>query len=315
MNDAPVLMVASETGQRLNDRLADLPSVDIIDVPADAPWAAILQADILWASPLRGWRNRQKPAGWPGRLRWAQIASTGIDAFPEWFFEGLPVACTRGNNAAPIAEYVMLAILSVAKSWDDVRVTAMEEWRPNRILRQIQGDTIVILGLGAIGSAVAQRALAFGMNVIGVRRTDRPPPAGVRLETDLSSALAQADQLVVALPATGETHKMIGRDAFRSLKRGAHLINVARGAIVNHDDLLEALDEGILSAATLDVTDPEPLPAGHPLYTHPKVRLTPHISWSNRQHAEGLAARFIANLERYRAREPLADLVVPQRGY
>jgi phosphoglycerate dehydrogenase-like enzyme len=132
---------------------------------------------------------------------------------------------------------------------------------------------------------------------------------------DFDHLLAEADHLVVAAPATRETRGLLGRDAFAKVKRGVHLVNVARGELVDQDALREALDDGRVACASLDTVDPEPLPEGHWLYTHPKVRLSPHISWSAPGALDRLVAPFVENLGRYRRGEPLVGLVDVAAGY
>jgi phosphoglycerate dehydrogenase-like enzyme len=132
------------------------------------------------------------------------------------------------------------------------------------------------VGIGAIGAATAKRALAFDMQILAYRRTRSPSPLpNVDLVSGLDELLGASDHIVVAAPATPATYHLFDANAFARMKRGAHLINVSRGALVDQDALLKALDDESLAMATLDVTDPEPLPAGHPLYAHPRVRVSP----------------------------------------
>jgi phosphoglycerate dehydrogenase-like enzyme len=312
------LVIASQMGSDFDHLLSGAGGLDIIPVPAEAPAHAALDADILWATPLGGWAKMAAPmpGSWPGRLRWAQIASAGIDAFPSWFFDRLPVACTRGNNATPIAEYVVLSVLAHAKSWDEIRIHAAADWRHMRTLRRIEETTIAVLGLGAIGTEIVKRALAFDMKVRILRRsTGAPAPPGTTACNSVAEAVAGADHVVVALAYTRETDNLIDRSAFRAMTPGVHIVNIARGPIIDHDALREALDEGIVAHATLDVTHPEPLPAGHPLYTDPRVDITPHISWSNLENAERVSMKFLENIKRYRSGLPIEGLVEPARGY
>ncbi len=127
--------------------------------------------------------------------------------------------------------------------------------------------------------------------------------------------LAEADHLVVAAPATPQTRRLLDREAFARMKPGVHLVNVARGELVDQDALREALDEGRVARASLDVVEPEPLPAGHWLYTHPRVRLSPHTSWSGPGALDRLLDPFLSNLRRYLADEPLQGQVDVELGY
>ena len=170
--------------------------------------------------------------------------------------------------------------------------------------------------MGAIGTEIARRALAFDMEVVGYRRRPLPAPVdGMTIVTSLPELLARADHVVVAAPATPETHHLLGAEELALMQPTAHLINIARGTLLDQDALLAALDADGIAAASLDVTDPEPLPAGHPLYGHPKVRLSPHISWAGPQGIGGSLVVFVDNVRRYRAGEPLHGLVDVAAGY
>jgi phosphoglycerate dehydrogenase-like enzyme len=137
----------------------------------------------------------------------------------------------------------------------------------------------------------------------------------VRFAPDFPALIAEADHLVLALPLTARTRHILDAAALALAKPTLHVVNVARGGLINDDALLAALDEGRIAAASLDVTEPEPPPAGHPYYSHQKVRLTPHISWADKTSAERLNDKIIANFEHYLRGEPLEDIVDPVRGY
>jgi phosphoglycerate dehydrogenase-like enzyme len=153
------------------------------------------------------------------------------------------------------------------------------------------------------------------MRVIANRRTSRPSPLpGIEL-VGFDALLARSDHLVIAAPDTRDTHHVIGRDALTRAKPGLHLVNVARGGLVDQDALRAALDDGRVSLASLDTVDPEPLPGGHWLYTHPRVRLSPHCSWAGPGALDRLLDPFLANLARWLAGEPLEGLVDVELGY
>lgn len=135
--------------------------------------------------------------------------------------------------------------------------------------------------------------------MIALRQSQAPFSAGVEAATDIHDLFARADHLVVAAPLTEATRHVINRDVLGSAKPGLHLINIARGGLLDQEALLEALDNGQIGLASLDVTEPEPLPDGHPLYTHPRVRLSPHTSAISTNSKEEIADTFLANLERY----------------
>jgi len=314
------LIVASQHDARVNERLlARAPGLTIVELPPGPVEALPAGASVLFSRPFAGprgeWRAAPAPRGWPFDLRWVQLSSVGIDAYPRWLFDGPVVTNARGTASGPIAEYVLAAILSAAKQMPDLWVHRAEDWQ-HRLLDAVEGRTLGLIGFGSIGRAVAVRAQAFGMQVLAHRRSRGPVDLpGVELAGSAVEVFARADHVVLAAPATEETHHLVNRHLLATARPGLHLVNVARGSLVDHDALVEALDAGRLALATLDVTDPEPLPAGHRLYTHPRVRLSPHSSPGTPAIFDRLADRFLHNLARFRAGEALVDIVDPARGY
>lgn len=253
------------------------------------------------------------PAGWPFNLKWVHLRSTGIDKYPDWIFDVPTVTVNRGGYAVPISEYVLAAMLSFAKHMPAIWALDSSGWR-NHQLADLSGQTLGIVGFGEIGKAIAQRALAFDMTVVGTRRS--PGPLGVEgvASLPLDALLRNSDHVVLSAPLTAETRGMIDAAALNLMKPGAHLINVGRGALLDTEALRTALD-GHLGGATLDVTDPEPLPDGHWLFTHPKVRISPHISGSSQQTRQRANDYFRDNLERYRNGVKLEGEVSRDLGY
>jgi len=313
------LVIASQLDPAVNTLLrAHASRPTLIDVPVDRPWQVAAEADVLLVRPAPAWRGHlhaAAPAGWPGRVRWVFSATTGVDFYPRWMLATSPVCCARGVASEEIAEYVIAAILAQTKNLDVIRARSIEQWQP-ATLGRVRGSTIGIVGLGSIGSAVASRALALGARVIAVRRRPIPSPVpGVTLLTSLVELIENSDHIVLALPATDETFALFDGKLLANAKPGAHLVNVARGTVLDQTALMNALDEGPLAYATLDVCEPEPLPAGHPLYTHPSVRLTPHVASLHESVNEALYAKIADNLDRHLRGEPLLDLVDPVAGY
>lgn len=311
------LVIATNLSPAQNQRLAAHWSRPRVIPYADerSVWEIPPEADLLFTF-FRGWRQAPAtaPAGWPFRLRWIQVAAAGIDAFPDWFFTGPAVTCGRGVAAVPLSEYIMAAILAHEKQFfDGARVQAAADWNV-RTLGRVEGRTLGLVGLGAINRAVVPRALTFGMTLLAVDRDTTAHPS-IEFVGSVAELAARSDHLVVAVPLTDETRGIIGAAVLADAKPGLHLINVARGELVDQEALLAALDSGRLGAATLDVTTPEPLPAGHPLYTHPRVRLTPHSGWSSDDNDDRLATKLLGNLDRFLAGEPLLDVVDGKRGY
>lgn len=311
------IIVASQFDPKVNALLAQRTGLAVRDVPP-GPLTALPQgADVLFALPApKGQTLLQTPppAGW-SEVRWVQLASVGIDYYPDWLFDGPVVTSARGTASVAIAEYVLAAIFTAAKHIPQIWLEQASDWR-RLTLGLVQGTTLGLYGFGSIGRALAQRALALGIKVLALRRSDEPFGVdGVERVGSLDQLLARSDHLVLAAPSTAETRHAISRAALAHARPGLHLINIARGNLVDHQALLDALNEGKVALATLDVTDPEPLPAGHAFYGHPRVRLSPHISPSTDQIVPALIDKFVLNLDRFRSGEPLTDVVDTARGY
>jgi phosphoglycerate dehydrogenase-like enzyme len=218
----------------------------------------------------------------------------------------------------PIAEYVLAVMLAFEKRLPEEWLTEPPpEWNVPQggPLGGLAGATLGLVGVGAIGTEVAKRALAFDMDVVAHRRSSSPMPLpGIRAAS-LEDVLAEADHLVVTAPATPETYHLIGEETLKLVKPGVHVVNIARGPLVDSDALMAAIDDGRVARASLDVAEGEPLPAGHPLYAHPGVRLTPHSSNSSTRTANRTVQMFTENLARYRAGQALEGLVDVAAGY
>lgn len=296
--------------QRVGERF---PQVEILRIPEEGPIPPEARGEVLltqsWGSPNLGEAVERG-------VRWVHTYGTGVNAFPFDALGDRALTCSRGASAAPIAEWVMAMLLNAEKQLPDSWVHEPPERWNLAFLGGLQSRTLGLVGLGGIGQAVARRALAFEMRVLALRRTPRPSPLeGVEIVTDLATLLEQADHLVIAAPATGETRHLLDRAAFAQVKRGVHVVNIARGELVDQEALREALDDERVSLASLDVVEPEPLPAGHWLYTHPKVRLSPHISWSGVDALDLLLDPFLENLGHFLADEPLEHHVDIELGY
>ncbi|MGO8873466.1 MAG: NAD(P)-dependent oxidoreductase [Acidimicrobiales bacterium] len=249
-------------------------------------------------------------------VRWVHVLGAGADGFPFDVLGDRLLTCSRGAAAPAIAEFVLAAMLAFEKHLPESWITGPVSDGNHAQLGGLAGRTLGVVGLGAIGTEVAVRGLAFRMHVEALRRTPVPPPVdGITLSPDLPTLLGRADHLVVAAPATPATRHLLDEAAFAAVKSGVHLVNVARGTLVDQDALLRALDDGRVARATLDVVDPEPLPEGHPLYSHPSVRLSPHISWSSPQTGRRTIECFKDNLTRFRTGAELFGVVDKEAGY
>lgn len=252
-------------------------------------------------------------------MRWLNSMIAGMDGWPLETLRERQVVVTNGAglNAITIAEYVLMGMLTVAKGYRAIaQAQDRHEWldkAPGTV--ELYGSKALLLGYGAIGQLVAQRLKAFEVEVVPVRRT--PDVAGRILGPDQWRArLGEFDWVILAVPATAQTERLIGAAELAAMKGSAVLLNVARGSIVDQDALVDALKEKRIAAAFLDVTDPEPLPADHPLWALDNAHITMHLSGraQTRMFQRG-AERFLENLARYRAGEPLLHQVDLVQGY
>ena len=290
------------------------PDVALVRIPEEGAPPPDVRGDVLLT---QAWGSPNLAEVMKRGVRWVHGYGTGVNEFPFEALAGVPLTCSRGASGIPIAEWVLAAMLAFEKRFPESFVNRPEDWKISG-LGGLFGRTLALIGLGGIGQAVAQRALPFGMRVFAMRRRGGASPVdGVRLVRSWKELLGEADHVVVAAPATPDTRHLVGRERFAEMKPGAHLVNVARGALVDQEALREALDSGTLAAATLDVAEPEPPPAGHWLYSHPRVRQSPHISWSMPGALELLLEPFLDNLARFQKGEALLarDRVDLTRGY
>jgi phosphoglycerate dehydrogenase-like enzyme len=251
------------------------------------------------------------------RLKWLNSVYAGVEAFPLDVLEQRGVMLTNGAgiNAVPIAEYVVMLMLTHAKDYRAVvRAQDRHEWlKDSPGKRELFGSKALILGYGAIGQEVEARLAAFGVEVAKVRRSAGP---GVLTPDEWRARLGEFDWIVIAVPATAETEHMIGAVELAAMKSNAVLVNVARGSVIDQAALVAALQEGQIGGALLDVTTPEPLPADHPLWGLDTAQVTMHLSGRAQNKVfERSAERFLVNLERYLKGERLEPLVDYAAGY
>lgn len=259
------------------------------------------------------------------RLAWVHASSAGVDRYVGVEgIEAVPVLTnSRGVHGPTIADHVFAMLLTLTR---DLRAYAAHQaqgvWQREGSQSSkpiaLQGRTLCVVGLGGIGTEVAQRAHGFGMRVIATRRGEDPGPsylARLGKPSDLLEFLAESDVVVLCVPLTAETEGLLGEAAFAAMKPGAYLVNIARGKVVQTDALLAALRSGRLAGACLDVTEPEPLPTGHPLWSFPNVVITPHVAANAELSAERGWALFVENVRRFDAGEALLNVVDLKAGY
>ncbi|MEN8261292.1 MAG: D-2-hydroxyacid dehydrogenase [Pseudomonadota bacterium] len=289
-----------------------------------ARWRGILgRADILF--DFDRVTGADLPEAAP-KVRWIQATKAGIgqDVKRHDYARRMPgtiFTTARGVHAQPLAEFCALAMLAFSRG-----LFTMTEGQRRRHWERfagtdLEGRTALVLGAGSIGAEVARFARVFGMRVVGIKRTVDGADASAKSFDELHgpaalrAMLPRADFLILAAPHTPETERIIGRTELALLPRGAVLVNVGRGALVDEAALVEALRSGHLGGAALDVFEQEPLPGDSPLWMMPNVLVSPHTaSISDRENAR-ITDLFCENLRRFLAHEPMLNVFDTGRLY
>lgn len=250
-------------------------------------------------------------------LKWLNTFMAGVEDWP------LALLCERGVtftngagvNDIAVAEYAILGMLVLAKKYHEVvRAQDRGEWLPDAPGKiELHGTRAMIVGAGSIGKRVAALLAPFHVEVTEVRRR---PAEGALGPDEWRGRLGEFDWVIVAVPATAATDRMFGAPEFAAMKRGASILNFARGSVIDHDALMDSVRSGHLGGAFLDVTDPEPLPAGHPLWKCDNIHITQHLSGRSQTALFARASeRFLENLALWHAGEPLIAQVDLTQGY
>lgn len=260
-------------------------------------------------------------------LKWIHSTAAGVAQlmYPELRQSGITVTNASGIFSVPMAEHTMGLILAMARNFpDSVRYQDQSKWsvqvlwdRPQQ-LTEINRSVLLIVGYGSIGRELARRAKAFDMSVWGVTRSgkgDRRYTEKIVPASQLNEALPSADYVVIAAPETSETKHLIGAEQIARMKRGARLINVARGSLLDESALIKALESGALGGAALDVTEAEPLPPQSPLWKAPNLFLTPHTSAISERLWLRETELFLKLLEEWFSGKELSNRVDFSRGY
>ncbi|MCM3786694.1 D-2-hydroxyacid dehydrogenase [Neobacillus mesonae] len=276
------------------------------------------------AEILVGWSRNHVDTllGQDSKLKWIQTWSAGVDYLPQAELNKRDILLTNtsGIHAIPISEMIFGLLLALSRKLKQAILNqANHEWNSNdEGMGELHGKTIVIAGVGEIGTATARIAEAFGMNVIGVRRSGKPAPHVAKMVTmdKLEEVLAEGDYIINILPLTEDTKLLFNEQTFAAMKTGACFVNVGRGATVQTSALVHALEQKKLSAAALDVFEEEPLSGDHPLWGMDNVIITPHFAGSTPHYSERAFEVFIENLKAYVKNEPLPrNLVDYSRSY
>jgi phosphoglycerate dehydrogenase-like enzyme len=288
------------------------------DAPGEARWSAMLaQAEVLYGLPGDSAPMLAAAVPLAPALRWVQGTAAGAGeqiraahlAPPD--LERITFTSAAGIHGGMLAEFAFTGLLALRKDARRLeRMRAERSWE-HFAMGELDGSTIAIVGMGGIGSAVAVRARAFGMHVIGVARTAQPHPLADEMVAiaDIAVACRRAQTIVVTLPGTDATRGLIDRSMIASWSAQTVFVNVGRGVVVDQAALIDALERGAIRGAVLDVTSPEPLPADNPLWTLPNVIFSPHTAALSVRENERIVALFCENITRFRAGQPLRNVV------
>ena len=252
-------------------------------------------------------------------LKWLNSIYAGVEHFPlaQLKAQGTKLTNGAGLNSAPIAEFAIMMMLDAAKRSDIIhdnqRQHSWLELPPGTV--EIDGSKVLIIGYGGIGQQIAKKLSGFDVEITAVRRTPTGEANVIGLD-DWRDRLGEFDWVFVSAPATSDTKHLFGADEFAAMKSTAWLVNVARGSLVDQHALLKALKDKAIGGAALEVTDPEPLPADHPLWDAPNCFITMHLSGQAQTLMfQRAAARFVENLKRYRNGEDMIAVADFDRGY
>ena len=261
------------------------------------------------------------------KLKWLHSTAAGVAqlVYPELRDSGIMVTNPSGVFSVPMAEHIVGLLLALARNFpDSVRQqdravwSQQELWDKPQHLAEVNGQVLLIVGYGSIGRELAKRARAFEMRVWGVTRSgegDGNYVERIFSAGQLPEALQEADYVVVAAPETAETKNLIGAKELAKMKRGARLINVSRGSLVDEKELVSALEKGALAGAAIDVAETEPLPADSPLWKAPNLFITPHTSALSDRLWQRQTALLVALLERWFDGGEMFNRVDLARGY
>lgn len=257
------------------------------------------------------------------RLRWVQVGSAGVESylFPQLIESDITLTNAKGIYASHLAEHHLAFILAFSRNFHLLaRRQADEVWesRDNLVAHEIKGETVLIIGLGGTGYDTAWRCAALGMRVLAISSGQRPHPDFIEKvggRERLHEFLGEADYVCLCCALTPETRHYLSDGEFSAMKPTAYVTNVTRGGTIDQEALVRALRAGQIAGAGLDVTDPEPLPKGHPLWQMENVILTPHTSGQSPHSDRRVLDLVCENLRRFAAGEPLLNVVDKRSGF
>jgi phosphoglycerate dehydrogenase-like enzyme len=317
-----VLVTIGSDPVEISSLASRFPAVRFDVVAPDAVNDHIGDAD----AALIGWVGARETLDRATRLKWIQTAGAGVERVVGDGFGERGIILTNGSGvmAPNMAEHVIGLMLAFARGFPALlRAQDRHAWKSGvgmESVFELTGQTVVLVGLGDIALATAERLRAFGMQVIGVRRTVLVGDPGPNVDrvvsiADLDSVLGEADHVITSVPHTAETVGLFGPERFSQFKDGAYFYNLGRGTSVIQPALVEALRSGKLGGAGLDVTDPEPLPEDDPLWDAPNVIITGHTAGATPNFRRRVLDLFSENLARYESGDDLLNVVDVARGY
>ena len=321
--DAPRVIIMNDTAGPMVARLREaLPEAEVAEVTRYEETEALLaefRPDVVYSIKFAGNEGFPVEALFgPEGPGWISVGGSGCDHLGTWDAGRVTVTNSAGVAAHMMAEYAFGCALHFSLDIEGLaRDKANRHWRGSRMMTSLKGKTLLIVGLGQTGQAVAARAQAFGMHVIGTRA--RPEPMEhldeVHAADELPKLWGRADMIVVAVPLLPSTRGMIGAEDFAAMKRSAVLVDVSRGGVIDGAALLEALQEGRIAGAGLDVFAEEPLPEESPFWDLDNIILSPHSSGVYEGWDLNSFDMFVENLKRWQRGEGLRNVVDPGRGY
>ncbi len=317
-----VLVALGSEPVDLSHLTAQFPDIAFDVVGPDAVSDHIASA----GAALIGWVSARETLDMATRLKWIQTAGAGVERVVGDGFADRGIMLTNGSGvmAPNMAEHIIGMMLAFARGFPALmRGQQAHSWKNGvgmDTVFELGGQTVVLIGLGDIALATAERLNAFGMQVIGVRRSggsgELPSPVDRVISiTDLDTVLGNADHVISSVPHTQETVRLFDGARFDRFKDGAYFYNVGRGTSVDQAALVQALESGKLGGAGLDVTEPEPLPRDDPLWDAPNVIITAHTAGATPFFRRRVLELFGENLRRYQAGEELLNVVDIGRGY
>jgi D-3-phosphoglycerate dehydrogenase len=266
---------------------------------------------------LHNWGDEKPelPAELPDGVRWIQLPAAGVESWVGRLPDGPVVTSATGAFALPVAEHALALLLAAGRLLHtSARATTWDEDLP---ARSLEGSTVAIVGAGGIGRALIALLAPLHVRILAVTRRGNPVDGAERTvpADGIDEILPEADYVVLAAPDTGASRHLIGADRLARMRADAWIVNVGRGTLVDTDALVEALDGGRIGGAALDVTDPEPIPDGHPLWGHPRALITPHVATTEGAERRHYVERVRENVERFVRGDELVGLVDREAGY